>query len=100
MYRFNVVGYTFEHTCFACPEQYDVYWNNKQVAYVRLRHGMLRVYAPDFGDNIIFTTEDVEGDGCFTHDERPNQLRRVVEHIENYYINLPYVNLQQYEFHF
>lgn len=33
----------FEQTCFACPEQYDVYDGGTYVGYVRLRHGYLRV---------------------------------------------------------
>lgn len=34
----------FRQTCFACPEQYDVFDDNHNyIAYVRLRHGCFRV---------------------------------------------------------
>lgn len=37
----------FDRTCFACPEQYDVYDGDEKVGYVRLRHGYFRVEAYD-----------------------------------------------------
>ena len=97
---FNVVGYTFVLGSYACPEQYEGDWKDTQVAYVRLRHGMLRVEVPDVCGETILYTEDVEGDGCFTMTERPRQLRRIAEYIENYYINNPHNTLAQYELNF
>ena len=39
--QIKVEGFVFIQTCGACPEQYDVYLNDKRVAYVRLRYGRL-----------------------------------------------------------
>ena len=44
----NVKGLIFDKTTDCCPEQYDVYKTGKQIAYVRLRHGLLTAdYFPD-----------------------------------------------------
>lgn len=34
-------------TCPAYPEQYDAFYAGKQVAYLRVRHGVFSVYFPD-----------------------------------------------------
>ena len=39
-------------TCERCPEQYDVYYQGKKVAYVRLSWGLLTV---DMGDEEIYS---------------------------------------------
>ena len=46
-------------------EQYLVYKDGEQVAYIRLRHGCLRVDAPICGAKEIFCTEACKGDGRF-----------------------------------
>lgn len=80
-------GYHFERTCYACPEQYDVYDQNKQiVAYVRLRHGSLTVSCPDVGGDVILH-EHPEGDGIFMKHERMEYLEKVVKAIQHYYFN-------------
>ena len=38
----NYYGLRFDQTCGACPEQYDVYDDDRLVGYARLRHGHLR----------------------------------------------------------
>lgn len=40
-----------EQTCFACPEQYDVKYNNKRIAYIRYRWGHFVCYP--YKDNKI-----------------------------------------------
>ena len=35
-----------EMTCFACPEQYDVFLDGEQVGYLRLKHGVFRCDYP------------------------------------------------------
>lgn len=45
----------FEKTCCACPEQYDVYFNDRQVGYIRLRYGVLRVDYPECMDETIYS---------------------------------------------
>ena len=56
-------GYTLVQTCKESPEQYTVYKDGEQVAYIRLRHGCLRVDAPICGAKEIFYTEACKGDG-------------------------------------
>ena len=58
-------GYTLVQTCKESPEQYIVYKDGEQVAYIRLRHGCLRVDAPICGAKEIFYTEACKGDGRF-----------------------------------
>jgi hypothetical protein len=43
----------FVMTCFACPEQYDVFASSgKQVGYARSRHGEARCDFPQCGEEI------------------------------------------------
>lgn len=69
-------------TCGACPEQYEVYLGKKEVAYLRLRHGVFRVDVP-FGKTVY--TAHPNGDGCFDDDERDIWLseakRRIAVHL-------------------
>ena len=44
-----MVKFRLEMTCFACPEQYDVYLEDEKVGYLRLRHGHFRCDVPDCG---------------------------------------------------
>lgn len=41
-------------TCSACPEQYEVFKDGKQVGYYRLRFGEFRVDFPDCGGDTIY----------------------------------------------
>lgn len=70
-------GLQFVETCFACPEQYDVFdENHKLVGYVRLRYGNLTCEYPDCGGELIyehtFPTDDLKG--SFEENERYNYL--------------------------
>lgn len=62
-------------TCGACPEQYDAFLNDKQVGYLRLRHGYFRVGYPDCSGETIYEAEP-NGDGCFTTEERDYYLEQ------------------------
>jgi hypothetical protein len=53
--RIRTVNVEFHNTCCACPEQYDVLIEGKQVAYVRLRWGNLNVTIPDVGGQNIYS---------------------------------------------
>lgn len=53
-------------TCDACPEQYDAYFNGKNIGYLRLRHGLFTVHDSS-GDCVYHATP--KGDGCFWNDE-------------------------------
>ena len=67
-------------TCYACPEQYDAFIGEKQVGYLRLRHGYFRVDFPDCNGEVIYTAYP-EGDGIFDEDEREFFLDRAKEAI-------------------
>jgi len=53
-------------TCFACPEQYDAYFDGKEVGYLRLRWGN---FTADFMDETVYTANP-NGDGIFESEER------------------------------
>jgi hypothetical protein len=84
-------GYRLERTCYACPEQYDVYdQKGTQCAYIRLRHGLLRVDVPDVG-HTIYSTGSVHGDGIFSDDERLKKLTECILKMTEWYLNTPWV---------
>lgn len=62
-------GLELKITCSACPEQYDVFKDGKQVAYYRLRHGYFTVDYPECGGEEILN-EYPNGDGIFDDNER------------------------------
>lgn len=66
---------TLEKTCPACPEQYDAFIGEKQVGYLRLRHGYFRVDYPSAGGETIYEAYP-KGDGSFYDDEREFYLIR------------------------
>lgn len=80
----NIRGYEFIKTSSACPEQYDVFKDGKQVGYLRLRHGEFRVDYPTHrsdGGNTIYTANP-NGDGMFDDDERERFLNEAIDAIE------------------
>lgn len=80
--------YKFIETCRACPEQYDVLdLNGGQVAYVRLRFGLLRVDVPDVGGETIYLKIfPDEYKGTFANEEeRVKYLTEISEVIGNHY---------------
>lgn len=79
-------GYRLQKTCYACPEQYDVFAGAELVAYFRLRHGEFRVDVPDAGGDTIYTAEP-NGDGIFDDNERVHYLTEAILAVQNYYIN-------------
>lgn len=79
-------GYRLERTCFACPEQYDVYAGDEQVAYFRLRHGGFKATVPDVGGDVVYQA-DPKGDGIFEDEERVKYLTEAILAVQEYYIN-------------
>ena len=78
----DVDGLVFHKTCDMCPEQYDVYKNKKQVAYVRLRFGRLTVDAPKCLTKLVYKKyyPDAPYKGCFNDDEeRMEELKKIVK---------------------
>lgn len=62
-----------ELTCGAYPEQYDAFLGERQVGYLRLRHGTFRVDFPDCGMETVLVAHP-EGDGEFMDEERARYL--------------------------
>lgn len=79
-------GYELHRTCLACPEQYDVFANGKQVAYLRLRHGSFRADVPDCGGETVYEA-DPDGDGVFTDSERVRYLTEAILAVQEYFLN-------------
>ncbi len=77
----------------ACPEQYEVFDEDsdtpeKQVAYVRLRWGRLRVEAPDCGGEEIYSYAwlDEGYKGMFDSDEeKAFHMKEIRKAIYKYY---------------
>lgn len=71
----------FVRTCYACPEQYDVYTEGKeQIGYVKLRYGTLKAIYPDFGGEKVFEYI-FEGDdlkGFFDNDDERNEMLGII----------------------
>lgn len=72
----------FVQTCGACPEQYDVYEDNKIVGYIRLRHGYFSVRCPDSSGQTVLEAEFEHGLGIFEDDfQRKHWLSSAAEAI-------------------
>jgi hypothetical protein len=78
-------GYKLVQTCGACPEQYDVFAEDKKVAYLRLRHGSFYAAVPDHGGETVYRA-DPDGDGIFDDYERVRYLTEAVLAIQAHYI--------------
>lgn len=81
-----IEGLNFKKTCDACPEQYDVFKDEKQVGYVRLRWGYLSCRYPDYeGDEIYSESFDDAWKGCFDdNNERNKYLLIIANELNNY----------------
>jgi hypothetical protein len=89
-YDLLIQGYKFKLICFACPQSFDVLdsWN-RQVAYVKVRHGSIKVVCPDVGGQVVYESK-VFGDGLLMTDEQMFHLNRAVEGIQNWVIEKMY----------
>jgi hypothetical protein len=65
----------------ACPEQYDAFIGERQVGYLRLRHGRFSVRCPDVCGERIYEAF-TQGDGAFLEDERELHLATAKAHIK------------------
>jgi len=70
-------------TCYACPEQYNAFIGDKQVGYLRLRHGLFTVDCPHVGGAEVLCVKP-QGDGIFEIEERDKYLKMAVERIHLY----------------
>ena len=69
----EIQGCRLVMTCGACPEQYDVYRNDFQIGYLRLRHGNFMAEYGNCGGTPVYESETV-GDGIFQDSEREKHL--------------------------
>ena len=71
-------GCTLVRTCYACPEQYDVFFHDFQIGYLRLRHGSFTAEYPNVGGALAYSGYP-KGDGIFEDNERFFFLREAVD---------------------
>ena len=75
----KIFEYDLIRTCFACPEQYDVYdKKNKRVGYLRLRHGKFQAEYPYCGGELVYQSYP-DGNGIFEDYERMHELTKAIE---------------------
>lgn len=86
MNRLIIQGCTLVRTCGACPEQYDVYFGDFQIGYLRLRHGSFSASYPDYTGETVFHAHP-KGDGMFEDDERMGYLTQAVCSLLNHHNN-------------
>lgn len=79
----SIRGLEFNKTCDACPEQYDVFYGETQVGYVRFRFGCLRADYPDCGGEVIFFKPfgDEYLGGFESEDQRMKYLKIIADKI-------------------
>lgn len=81
--RYKIRKLNFELTCESCPEQYDVYFEGKQVAYVRLRGGYLSCECPDVNGELVYSRMFSNWAGGFTSEwARKRYLRKLARIIK------------------
>ena len=80
----------------ACPEAYDVYEGDVQVAYLRLRHGTFNARCPDYSGTEVYCSSP-RGDGIFDDEqERSTELQRAVNSISRHLDKEPEPKLAEY----
>lgn len=83
--KFIINELEFRRTGFMCPEQYEVFRNNVQVAYIRLRWGHLSVTYLDYNGDLIFEHKFKDNlRGAFPTGEREKWLEVIAEKIVEY----------------
>lgn len=79
----EILGYSLRMTCGACPEQYDVFKDGEQVAYLRLRHGFFYAQCPDKGGDTVYKANP-KGDGIFEDEERDAYLEEAIRAVDKW----------------
>lgn len=75
----------FMLTCYSHPEQYDLFADGeRQVGYVRIRHGKITVECPDVGGSLVMS-RFINGDGYLLHGEREQVLQEAANAVSNFY---------------
>ena len=78
----KILGYGIKKTCSACPEQYEVWKDGKEVGYLRLRHGHFTAEVTSFDPSVLVYGTDTLGDGTFFESERDIHLRNAINKID------------------
>ena len=91
---FVIDGFKLFRISYCCPEQYNVFENDKQVAYLRLRHHYFSAEVPKYPGNIVYEANTV-GDGCFNYTERDFHLSNAINAIKK---NLNTTKFETYKF--
>lgn len=85
---YKIDKFLFELTCPAFPEQYDVFKNDEQVGYVRLRHGWLFLDYPDVGQERLLSHHFADNyQGSFDNDEQREAWLKVCTILLDYKLN-------------
>lgn len=89
----DIKGLDFIRTCVACPEQYDVFKDGKQVGYVRYRFGNLTCECPDVSGTLVYSQiiDESGWSGVLPDESRIDTLECVADNILNW-INHPEEN--------
>jgi len=66
-----------------CPEQYEVFRNNKLCGYIRVRFNTLTVEYPDCLMGTIISTDSISGYGSLDNNERDSWLNYCIRIIDN-----------------
>jgi len=80
-----IKGYKFVETCSMCPEQYEVFKDDKQVAYIRVRWSYANCEVPDCGGTVIHEINVDEGTmtgGFIDENQRDEFFNKVIEVLE------------------
>ena len=75
-------AYRLVLVCLACPEAWSVHLDEREVGYLRLRHGHFTARFPDHNGKMVFETTQIQGDGCFSDEkERMRSLKKAITRI-------------------
>lgn len=79
-----VEGCKLIQTCPSNPEQYEVFWGDREIGYLRLRHGWFRADYPSCGGQTVYQAYPACGSACggmFAENERSFFLKEAVRAI-------------------
>jgi hypothetical protein len=85
--KITINGVDFVCTCSMCPEQYDVFFHDQYVAYVRKRYGQLRAHPVINGEiqwDNVFYQEDEDDEYGGTIDNREETLEKIAHEIKKH----------------
>jgi len=81
---FYIKGYKFILICPGFPESYEIFKDNKNIGYLRLRWGKFKIIIPDYR-GIIIDELYPKGHGEFHDNERRYYLKESLKKINWYY---------------